>query len=72
MIFVPYEDAPCVLQGYGRYPEVSIERSALTYLNSPDDTWFYVCGPKETTNKLKTTAFLAGVPSKAIFSDAFL
>lgn len=71
-VFKNFHYAPCVLQGYGRYPEVSIERWVLTYLNSPDDTWFYVCGPKETTNKLKTTAFLAGVPSKAIFSDAFL
>lgn len=71
-VFKNFHYAPCVLQGHGRYPEVSIERWALTYLNSPDNTLVYVCGPKETTNKLKTAVFLAGVPSKAIFSDAFL
>lgn len=32
----------------------------------------YVCGPEEMTNNLKTKAFLAGISSSAIYSDAFL
>ncbi len=71
-LFKNFHYAPCVLHSQGRYPEDSIERRVLTYLNSPNDTWVYVCGPKDITNKLKTTVFLAGVPSKAIYSDAFL
>ncbi len=67
---VHYE--PCVLRSQGRYPEASIDHRILAYLNNPNDTWVYVCGPKDTTNKLKTAVFLAGVPSKSIFSDAFL
>lgn len=35
-------------------------------------TKVYVCGPKETTDKLKKQIFLAGVPSQAILSDVFL
>lgn len=63
---------PCVVQSRGRYPEALIERRALTHINNPHDTRVYVCGPKETTNKLKTTIFIAGVPSKYIYSDPFL
>ncbi len=63
---------PCVLQSQGNYLEASIERRVLTHLNNPNNIQVYVCGPKETTNKLKTSIFLAGVPSKSIFSDVFL
>lgn len=62
----------CVLRSEAAYPEVSIEKRALTHLNHPKETRLYVCGPQETTNKLKKQFFLAGVPSKAILSDAFL
>jgi NAD(P)H-flavin reductase len=71
-VFKNFHYVPCVLNSQGLYPEAAIERKVLTSLNSPNDTWVYVCGPKDTTNKLKTSVFLAGVPSKAIFSDAFL
>lgn len=71
-VFQNFYYNPCVLNSQGRYPEASIERSVLTYLNNPNDTQVYVCGPKEITNKLKTSIFLAGVPSKFIFSDPFL
>lgn len=71
-VFHNFHYAPCVLSSLGRYPEALIEQKVLTYLNKPENTWAYVCGPKDTTNKLKTNLFLAGVPSKAIFSDAFL
>lgn len=63
---------PCVLNSKGRYPQTSIEKRVLTHLNHPKETRVYVCGPKETTDKLKKQIFLAGVPSKFIFSDAFL
>lgn len=62
---------PCVLQSQGLYPEDSIERRVLSHINDPEQTWVYVCGPKETTNKLKKQFFLAGVPSSKIYSDAF-
>lgn len=71
-VFKNFHYDPCVLHSQGRYPEASIERRVQAYLNSPNDTRVYVCGPKDTTNKLKTAVFLAGVPSKAIFSDVFL
>ncbi|QLE78907.1 2Fe-2S iron-sulfur cluster binding domain-containing protein [Francisella sp. Scap27] len=32
----------------------------------------YVCGPVEITKKLKTAAFLAGIASSNIYSDAFI
>lgn len=63
---------PCVVQSQGRYPEALIDRRVLTHINNPHDTRVYICGPKDTTNKLKTGIFLAGVPSKFIFSDPFL
>ena len=71
-VFSNFHYAPCVLHSQGCYPEASIEQRVPIYLNSPNDTWVYVCGPKDTTNKLKTSVFLAGVPSKVIFSDSFL
>lgn len=71
-VFKNFRYEPCVLNSQGCYPEASIERKVLTCLNNPSDTRVYVCGPKETTNKLKTSIFLAGVPSKFIFSDPFL
>ena len=63
---------PCVLQSQGRYTESSIEQQVLTCLHNPAELRAYICGPKDTTNKLKTRIFLAGVPSKFIFSDGFL
>ena len=63
---------PCVLKSRGAYPEASIEKRVLTHLNDAKQIRVYVCGPQETTNKLKTQIFLAGVPSSNIYSDAFL
>lgn len=63
---------PCVLKSKGSYTEASIEKRVLIHLNQPKETRVYICGPKETTDKLKKQVFLAGVPSKLIFSDAFL
>ncbi|WP_133130756.1 FAD-binding oxidoreductase [Legionella yabuuchiae] len=63
---------PCVLKSNGRYQESDITQQLLIHLNNSDNVQVYVCGPKETTNKIKTKAFLAGVPSSKIYSDAFL
>lgn len=67
-----FEYVPCVLKTNGLYPEANIFDKTLCYL-SPNikNIQVYVCGPKETTNKLKTKVFLAGIPSAKIFSDAF-
>jgi len=64
--------APCVLKTNGAYPEANIFDNTQHYLTTNmKNTKVYVCGPKETTNKLKTKVFLAGVPSARIYSDAF-
>lgn len=63
---------PCVLHTQGSYPEASIEKRMLLHLNHPQKTRIYVCGPKNTTDLLKKSAFLAGVSSQAILSDIFL
>ncbi len=72
MLFPSFVYDPCVLQSQGQYPESAIEQRALMHLNQPKETRVYVCGPKETTDKLKKQIFLAGVPSQAILSDVFL
>jgi NAD(P)H-flavin reductase len=63
---------PCVLQSKGKYTIAAVEKKALTHLKHPQKTQVYVCGPKETTSKLKKHIFLAGVSSNAILSDVFL
>lgn len=72
LLFSNFRYVPCVLQSQGLYPEGSIEKRVLMHLNAPNATKVYVCGPKETTNKLKTRIFLGGVPSANIYSDVFL
>jgi len=63
---------PCVLNSSGQFPVASIEKRILQHLNDVKNTQVYVCGPKEITNKLKRAAFIAGVSSTKIFSDAFV
>lgn len=72
MLFQSFVYDPCVLQSQGCHPETSVEKRALMHLNHAKETRVYVCGPKETTDKLKKQIFLAGVPSQAILSDVFL
>jgi NAD(P)H-flavin reductase/ferredoxin len=72
MLFQSFVYDTCVLHSQGRHPEACIEQRVRMHLNDPSKTHVYVCGPKETTDKLKKQLFLAGVPSGAIFSDAFL
>lgn len=62
----------CVLQGHGMHQESPIDKVLLTTLKTHTNARVYVCGPEETTKKLKTTAFLSGVPSAYIYSDTFL
>lgn len=71
-LFKNFNYDPCVLKSQGCYPEDDIELRVLMYLDTPGNIRAYVCGPKETTAKLKTSIFLAGVPSNLIFSDPFL
>lgn len=71
-LFNNFHYDPCVLKSQGNYPEAAVEQRVLAHLNNPSNTQVFVCGPKETTNKLKTSIFLAGVPSRSIFSDSFL
>lgn len=68
-----FDYLPCVLKTNGLYPEADIFEKTQSHLaTNCNNTQVYVCGPKETTNKLKTKAFLTGVPSAKIFSDAFI
>ncbi len=68
-----FEYFPCVLKSNGLYPEANIFDEVLRHIaEKTPNTQVYVCGPKDTTNKIKTKVFLAGVPSTKIFSDAFL
>ncbi len=68
-----FEYIPCVLKSNGLFPEANILDETLRYLTDKiKNIQIYVCGPKETTNKIKTKVFLSGVPSTKIFSDAFL
>lgn len=67
-----FEYLPCVLQTQGLFPQCSVEQLMLEQIKNHNTPHVFVCGPKETTNKLKTAAFLAGVPSSLILSDAFL
>ena len=66
------EYVPCVLKSDGCFPENTIEAQMLDRLIHPAVTHLYVCGPKETTAKLKLNAFIAGVPSNQILSDEFI
>lgn len=72
MLFQSFVYDPCVIRSQGGHPEACVEQRALMHLNHPKETRVYVCGPKETTDKLKKQIFLAGVPSQAILSDVFL
>jgi NAD(P)H-flavin reductase/ferredoxin len=62
----------CVLNGDGLHQEASIDKALLKVLEINTQARVYICGPEETTKKLKTTAFIAGVPSAFIYSDVFI
>ncbi|VEG92145.1 FAD-binding oxidoreductase [Legionella spiritensis] len=71
-LYEHFEYVPCVLKTNGKYPEANIFDQTRYYLGHDiKNIRVYVCGPKETINKLKTNVFLAGVPSARIYSDSF-
>ena len=62
----------CVLQSDGRHQKNNIDTLLVNTLKENPLAKVYICGPEETTKKLKTTAFLAGIPSSCIYSDTFI
>lgn len=70
--YKPFIYDPCVLQSKGKIPAASVEKRALMHIKNPAKTQVYVCGPKDTASNIKKHIFLAGVPSKAIYSDLFI
>ncbi len=65
--------APCVLHKSNGIEQASIDKILIKNLcGIMHEVQLFICGPTETTNKMKTEAFLAGVPSASIHSDAFI
>jgi NAD(P)H-flavin reductase/ferredoxin len=64
----------CTLNASQGIRHAPIDNVLLEKLNSlnKSNMQLYICGPAETTNALKTKAFLSGVPSSAIYSDSFI
>ncbi len=62
----------CVLKSNGNAIEADISDELKKLLATPENCKAYICGPEVTSKKLKTTAFLAGIASKDIFSDSFI
>ena len=68
-----FEYVPCVLRDSKVIRNASIDDVLLEKLETIKNICrLFVCGPEETTKKLKIKAFLAGVPSSAIYSDSFV
>ena len=64
---------PCILNESPSVKRASIDDVLLKQLeNIKNNVRLFICGPEEMTKKLKTKAFLAGVPSASIFSDTFI
>jgi NAD(P)H-flavin reductase len=52
--------------------DAPIDQAILQHIKDPQNLRIFICGPQETTQKLKMKAFCAGVPSNQILSDAFV
>ncbi|MDF1654174.1 MAG: FAD-binding oxidoreductase [Coxiellaceae bacterium] len=64
---------PCTLKPSANISQEAIADVLVEQLkNIVNDVQLFVCGPEETTKKMKLKAFLAGVPSASIYSDAFI
>lgn len=61
-----------VLESASGRHDVPIDQAILCHIKDPKNLRVFICGPQETTQKLKMKAFCAGVPSNQILSDAFL
>lgn len=62
----------CVLNESILFEQITVDNKMQQYLQAPNTARLYICGPADTTSKLKLKAFLKGVPSSAILSDSFL
>lgn len=69
-----FEYIPCVLnESAAPIVKSSIDSILIQQLEAvKNNVRLYICGPEETTMKLKTKAFLSGVPSASIYSDSFI
>lgn len=64
---------PCVLNENSMIQQASIELVLIQNLKGiASSVRLFICGPEETTKKIKLKAFLAGVPSGSIYSDSFV
>lgn len=61
----------CCLYDQKGNQNLPIEKVALAWIENPKQLHVFVCGPEDTTRKIKTAIFCAGVPSAQILSDAF-
>lgn len=68
-----FKYVPCILNGSHSIRQAAIDQVLVENLDSiMNEVQLFICGPEETTKKMKTKAFLAGVPSASIYSDAFI
>lgn len=64
---------PCLLNGSDSIQQASIDNVLVEKLEGiAGAARLFICGPEDTTKKMKLKAFLAGVPSASIYSDAFI
>jgi NAD(P)H-flavin reductase len=64
---------PCVLNENDTIEHASIEQVLVKNIKGIEsEVQLFICGPEETTKKMKVKAFLAAVPSAAISSDSFI
>lgn len=50
----------------------TLDELLVNAVEANKDATVYVCGPDEMTNKLKIKAFLSGISSSSIYTDAFV
>lgn len=71
--YTNFDYVPCVLHESRSIQQASIDSVLIQNLEGiASDVRLFICGPEETTKKMKVKAFLAGVPSGSIYSDSFV
>lgn len=70
--FPNFHYTKCTLTPSDTCPQMPIDQLLVDVLTKVTKPRLYVCGPEATTKKLKMKAFLAGVSSGSIYSDAFI
>lgn len=66
---------PCIREGNptdSKMEVIALDMLLMHYLQNPTQTRVYFCGAPDMVSNLKTKAFLGGVASRHIYSDAFL